>query len=108
VALSNAERNRRYRARRRGENVPRLPPGRPRFRAEFPEEIVGELLNIDPQRLRDLESAVTSRGLTLAQFVERKREQLPYGQPETTDATDEAPLDPLTEAILNFDLGDAE
>ena len=74
MALSNAERNRRYRARLRGEKVPLGKPGRkPKseyFRTEFPEEWLAPLLNLDPQRLRDLESSVHSRGLTLAEYVE--------------------------------------
>jgi hypothetical protein len=88
--------------------VPKLPPGR--FRPYTPEQLLGQLFNIDPQQLLDLESAATSRGLTLAQYVEKKREQLPYGQQpaDATEATDEAPLDPITDAILAFDFGDAE
>jgi hypothetical protein len=85
--------------------VPKLPPGR--FRPDTPEQLLGQLLNIDPQRLFDLESAATSRGLTLAQYVERKRQQLPYGD-QPTDATDEAPLDSITPAILDFDFGDTK
>ena len=113
MALSNAERNRRYRARLRGEKVPLGKPGRkPKseyFRTEFPEEWLAPLLNLDPQRLRDLESSVHSRGLTLAEYVEAKRGQLPYGQqPDTDEPVVPAPDDPITEAILNFDFGDAE
>ena len=114
MALSNAERNRRYRARLRGEKVPLGKPGRKPtseyFRAEFPEEWLAPLLNLDPQRLRDFESSVASRGMSLADYVQMKRELLPYGQQpaDATDETDGAPLDPLTQAILNFDFGDAE
>lgn len=100
MALSPAERSRRYRARRRGEPVPRGKPGRPRFRAESPEQLVGELLGIDPQRLRDLEAAVASRGLSLSQYVERQRRLLDYGeQPRTTEAP---PRDPFIQALLDF------
>jgi hypothetical protein len=111
VALSNAERNRRWRARRRGDkNVPMGKPGRPRFRPEGPEELLEQLLGVDAQRLRDLEASVASRGMSLSEFVQMKREQLPYGlQPQATDEADEpAPRDPLTEAILDFDFGSAE
>jgi hypothetical protein len=112
VALSDRERNQRYRARLRGEDVPKLRPGRkPKdsyFRAGTPEQLLGQLLNIDPQRLRDLESAVTSRGLTLSDYVQMKREQLPFGQPATDEPAAPAPRDPITQALLNFDHGDTE
>jgi hypothetical protein len=54
VALTHAERNRRYRARRRGDkNVPMGKPGRPRSNAQWfeehaaqtPEEVVAKLLS---------------------------------------------------------------
>jgi hypothetical protein len=114
AALTPAERNRRWRLRKKGVPIPHGKPGRkPKvdyFRPEGPEEFLGPLLSIDPQRLRDLESSVQSRGLTLAEFVQMKREQLPYGlQPQATDETDEdTPRDPLTSAILDFDFGSAE
>lgn len=100
MTLSGAERNRRYRARKRGEPVPRGKPGRPRFRPESPEEIVGALLNADPQRLRDFEAAVKSRGMSLSQYVERQRRLLDYGEPQSAAAP--SPRDPLTQALLDF------
>jgi hypothetical protein len=102
VALS-AERSRRYRARKRGVPVPRGRPDRkPKddcFRAETPEQLVGQLLNIDPQRLRDLEAVVESRGLTLAQYVERQRRLPEYGKPRSAVAT---PRDPIVQELLDF------
>ena len=67
--------------------------------AGSPEELVGQLLNIDPQRLRDLEAAVRSRGLTLAQCAEQKRRDLEYGE-RTAPAA--APRDPIVQALLDF------
>jgi hypothetical protein len=104
VALSGAERNRRYRARLAGKPVPRGKPGRKAkdsyFRAESPEQIVASLLNLDAQRLRDFEASVRSRGMTLSQYVEQKRQDLLYGQPRSADAP--APHDPIVEELLAF------
>lgn len=103
MALSPAERSRRYRARRRGVPLPLGRPGRkPKdsyFRAESAEQLVGQLLGIDPQRLRDLEVAVQSRGMSLAQYAEQKRRELEYGEPR---AAAPAPRDPVVQALLDF------
>jgi hypothetical protein len=63
VAISPAERNRRYRARLRGEEVPLGKPGRPRYGPESPADVLRRLgFDVgDQQQVEDLLAARRSR-----------------------------------------------